>query len=68
MVAVADLDVYGGPTNGDDGSVLGRIVRMGRVASATPQVIVVLGAFFDDSGTHPDSPVVAIGGLLGTEA
>jgi hypothetical protein len=28
----------------------------------------MLGAFFDDSGTHPTSPVVAIGGLLGTEA
>jgi hypothetical protein len=28
---------------------------------------VVLGAFFDDSGTHASSPVVAMGGLLGTE-
>ncbi len=28
----------------------------------------MLGAFFDDSGTHAGSPVVAIGGLLGTEA
>jgi hypothetical protein len=27
----------------------------------------MLGAFFDDSGTHSTSPVVAIGGLLGTE-
>jgi len=27
----------------------------------------MLAAFFDDSGTHPDSPVVALGGLLGTE-
>lgn len=27
----------------------------------------VLGAFFDDSGTHASSPVVALGGLLGTE-
>jgi hypothetical protein len=33
-----------------------------------PEIIVVLAAFFDDSGTHPDSPVVALGGLLGTEA
>jgi hypothetical protein len=30
------------------------------------RVIVVLAAFFDDSGTHATSPVVAIGGLLGT--
>ena len=30
-------------------------------------MIAVLGAFFDDSGTHPESPVVAIGGLLGTD-
>jgi hypothetical protein len=41
---------------------------MGRAVSAVPKVIAVLGAFFDDSGTHSDSPVVAIGGLLGTEA
>lgn len=41
---------------------------MGRARSAIPGIIAVLGAFFDDSGTHPDSPVVAIGGLLGTEA
>jgi hypothetical protein len=27
----------------------------------------VLGAFFDDSGTHDGSPVVAMGGLLGTD-
>jgi hypothetical protein len=27
----------------------------------------MLGAFFDDSGTHADSSVVALGGLLGTE-
>jgi hypothetical protein len=27
----------------------------------------MLGAFFDDSGTHSDSPVVVMGGLLGTE-
>jgi hypothetical protein len=26
----------------------------------------VLAAFFDDSGTHASTPVVAIGGLLGT--
>jgi hypothetical protein len=30
-------------------------------------MILVLAAFFDDSGTHPNSPVVALGGLLGTE-
>jgi len=29
--------------------------------------IAVLGAFFDDSGTHDDSSLVVIGGLLGTE-
>jgi hypothetical protein len=27
----------------------------------------MLGAFFDDSGTHAGSPVVAMGGLLGTD-
>jgi hypothetical protein len=27
----------------------------------------MLGTFFDDSGTHSTSPVVAIGGLVGTE-
>ncbi len=27
----------------------------------------MLGAFFDDSGTHADSPIAVIGGLLGTE-
>jgi hypothetical protein len=27
----------------------------------------VLGAFFDDSGTHASAPVIVIGGLLGTE-
>jgi hypothetical protein len=30
-------------------------------------MIAVLAAFFDDSGTHPTSPVVVLGGLLGTE-
>lgn len=30
-------------------------------------MIAVLAAYFDDSGTHPTSPVVALGGLLGTE-
>jgi hypothetical protein len=30
-------------------------------------LIEMLAAFFDDSGTHPTSPVVALGGLLGTE-
>ncbi len=34
---------------------------------AKQRSIVVLGAFFDDSGTHDDAPFVAIGGLLGTE-
>ena len=27
----------------------------------------MLGAFFDDSGTHDGSPVMAMGGLLGTD-
>jgi hypothetical protein len=27
----------------------------------------MLGAFFDDNGTHGEAPVVAMGGLLGTE-
>jgi hypothetical protein len=27
----------------------------------------VIGAFFDDSGTHGDSTLVAMGGLLGTD-
>ena len=49
-------------------SALNQIIRMGRVPAAIPGLVAVLGAFFDDSGTHPDSPVVAIGGLLGTEA
>jgi hypothetical protein len=35
--------------------------------SQKPGVIVVLAAFFDDSGTHAGSPVVVLGGLLGTE-
>jgi len=30
------------------------------------RAIAVFGAFFDDSGTHAGSPVVAMGGLLGT--
>jgi hypothetical protein len=30
-------------------------------------MIVVLAAYFDDSGTHLSSPVVVVGGLLGTE-
>ena len=34
---------------------------------AKQRTIAVLGAFFDDSGTHDDAPVVAIGGLRGTE-
>jgi hypothetical protein len=29
--------------------------------------MAVLGAFFDDSGTHERAPVVALGGLLGTD-
>ena len=48
-------------------SLPGRIVRMGRLPAAIPGIIAVLGAFFDDSGTDPKNPVVAIGGLLGTE-
>ena len=32
------------------------------------RVSAVLGAFFDDSGTHAKSAVVALGGLLGTDA
>ncbi len=31
------------------------------------RMIAVLAAFFDDSGTHSSSPVVVVGGLLGTE-
>lgn len=27
----------------------------------------MLSAFFDDSGTHGEAPVVAMGGLLGNE-
>jgi hypothetical protein len=38
-----------------------------RARSQNRKQIVVLGAFFDDSGTDPSQPVVAIGGLLGTE-
>jgi hypothetical protein len=30
-------------------------------------MLAVLGAFFDDSGTHTSSPAVVIGGLLGTD-
>jgi hypothetical protein len=30
--------------------------------------ISVIGGFFDDSGTHPESTLVVLGGLLGTEA
>jgi len=30
--------------------------------------IAVIGGFFDDSGTHPESALVVLGGLLGTEA
>jgi hypothetical protein len=37
--------------------------RVSRLASEQPNM---LGAFFDDSGTHDGSPVVAMGGLLGT--
>lgn len=43
------------------------VARMMFGRAAQGRMIAVLGAFFDDSGTHPSSPVVAIGGLLGTE-
>lgn len=44
------------------------IARMmyGRAKSGE-RILAVLGAFFDDSGTHDGSPFVVIGGLLGTE-
>jgi hypothetical protein len=38
--------------------------RVSRIASEHPKM---MGAFFDDSGTHDGSSVVAMGGLLGTE-
>jgi hypothetical protein len=47
------------------------IVDFGRALlgySRRPELIAVLSAFFDDSGTHANSPIVALGGLLGTEA
>jgi len=44
------------------------VVDIGRLLGSQPRTIAVLGAFFDDSGTHSASPVVAFGGLLGTEA
>lgn len=43
------------------------VMRMVFGRRATGRMIAVLGAFFDDSGTHDASPVVVIGGLLGTE-
>lgn len=43
------------------------IARMAFGRSASKRMIGVLGAFFDDSGTHDSSSVVVIGGLLGTD-
>lgn len=43
------------------------VMRMMFGRSLKERSIIVLGAFFDDSGTHDGSPVVAMGGLLGTD-
>ena len=43
------------------------IMRMAFGRRMSGRFIAVLGAFFDDSGTHDDSSLVVIGGLLGTE-
>lgn len=43
------------------------IARMMFGRAAKGRFIAVLGAFFDDSGTHAGSPLVVIGGLLGTD-
>ena len=42
------------------------VARMMFGHAANRKMIAMLGAFFDDSGTHSTSPVVVIGGLLGT--
>ncbi|MGH7013176.1 MAG: DUF3800 domain-containing protein [Stellaceae bacterium] len=42
------------------------IMRMGYGHKAAGKMVLVLGAFFDDSGTHTTSPFVVMGGVLGT--
>jgi hypothetical protein len=44
------------------------IARMMSRHDVANRMIGVLGAFFDDTGTHAASPVVGFGGVLGTDA
>jgi hypothetical protein len=44
------------------------IARMMTRYDAATRMIGVLGAFFDDTGTHSSSPIVGFGGVLGTDA
>jgi hypothetical protein len=46
---------------------LSRLTRLGLGQMSKDRVIAVLGAFFDDSGTHRSSPVVVMGGIAGTD-
>jgi hypothetical protein len=48
------------------GASISAVLRMA-YGRGSGRFIAVLGAFFDDSGTHADSSAVVIGGLLGTE-
>jgi hypothetical protein len=48
------------------GASIRAIIRMA-YGRGSGRFIGVLGAFFDDSGTHSDSTLTVIGGLLGTE-